>query len=101
MTIAAYVSDRSDQHTREQLARQAARRNNVAQEPFNAQLLQSAQREPASSARRGGPPLKYMQYCANCHGLRGEGAQQGALSFPPLLDVAAKPRRTVKTSSDC
>ena len=39
--------------------------------------------------------MKYIQYCANCHGLRGEGGRQGAFTFPPLLDVAAKPRRTV------
>ena len=37
----------------------------------------------------------YTKYCANCHGPHGEGAQQGPLKFPPLLDVPAKPRRSV------
>jgi mono/diheme cytochrome c family protein len=37
----------------------------------------------------------YVKFCANCHGARGEGGQQGPLRFPPLLDVATKPRRTV------
>lgn len=95
MTIAAYASDRSDQHAREQLARQAEEETTWRQQPFNAQLLQSAQRQQTSTAASGGgSPLKYIQYCANCHGLRGEGARQGILTFPPLLDVAAKPRRT-------
>lgn len=86
MTIAAY---RTDQHTREQLARQAAAETAWRREPFNAQLLQSPQRVV------GDPPAQYIQYCANCHGAKGEGAQQGPLKFPPLLNVAAKPRRTV------
>ena len=96
MTIAAYASDRSDQHTRDQLAQQAAEESTWLQQPFNAQLLQSAQRAHANStASDGSSPLKFIQYCANCHGLRGEGARQGVLTFPPLLNVAAKPRRTV------
>lgn len=37
----------------------------------------------------------YQKFCVSCHGAHGEGAQQGPLRFPPLLDVAAKPRRTV------
>lgn len=92
MTIAAHVSDRRDP----QLARQVTDEASWRQEPFNPQLLQSQQRDPANNGPIiGGPPLKYIQYCANCHGLRGEGGQQGPLKFPPLLNVAAKPRRTV------
>lgn len=91
MTIAAYISDA---HTREQLARQAAEENKWRSEPFNPQLLQSAQRE--SQTATGGPPVMYMKFCVNCHGPRGEGAQQGTLRFPPLLDVASKPRRTAE-----
>ena len=37
----------------------------------------------------------YTKYCANCHGTQGQGAQQGPLKFPPLLDVSTKPRRSV------
>lgn len=91
MTTAAYISDA---HTREQLARQAAQESAWRNEPFNPQLLQSAQRE--SQTATGGPPVMYTKYCVNCHGPRGEGAQQGTLRFPPLLDVAAKPRRTAE-----
>ena len=88
MTLLAYAGD---QHTREQLARQAAAEAAWRREPFNAQLIQSQQ--PAQAVV--GPPPKYIQYCANCHGAKGEGARQGPLKFPPLLNVAAKPRRTV------
>jgi ubiquinol-cytochrome c reductase cytochrome b subunit len=95
MTIAAYRSDRGDAHTREQLARQAAAEANWRSEPFNPQLLQSARRDSPGFRESGGPPVMYLKFCVNCHGPRGEGAQQGTLRFPPLLDVAAKPRRTV------
>ncbi|HEU4797065.1 MAG TPA: cytochrome b N-terminal domain-containing protein [Pyrinomonadaceae bacterium] len=96
MTLLAYASDRSDQHARKQLAKQDAEEAAWRQQPFHPQLLQSQQRDSANSGPIiGGSPLKYIQYCANCHGLRGEGAQQGPLRFPPLLDVAAKPRRSV------
>lgn len=37
----------------------------------------------------------YLKFCVNCHGKHGEGARQGRLTFPPLLEVSAKPRRTV------
>jgi len=95
MTIAAYASDRNEQHTREQLARQAADEVKWRQESFNPQLLSFPQHGQSKSGTSSGPPLKYVQFCANCHGSRGEGAQQGPLRFPPLLDVAAKPQRTV------
>jgi cytochrome c553 len=38
----------------------------------------------------------YTKFCAQCHGTHGQGAQQGPLKFPPLLDVPAKPRRSVE-----
>ena len=93
MTIFAQLSDRRDAHTREQLARQASQESTWRSEPFNPQLLQSSQRESQTTS---GPPVMYMKFCVNCHGPRGEGAQQGPLRFPPLLDVAAKPRRTTE-----
>jgi len=93
MTFFAYMSDL---HTREQLARQATEETKWRTEPFNPQLLQSAQRESQTSGSTGGPPEMYQKFCVNCHGPRGEGAQQGTLRFPPLLDVAAKPRRTTE-----
>ncbi len=93
MTIAAYVSDRAP-GTREQLAKQAAQEAAWRNEPFTAKVLQPAP-QPSQTSASGGPPVMYVKFCANCHGARGEGAQQGPLRFPPLLDVAAKPRRTV------
>jgi ubiquinol-cytochrome c reductase cytochrome b subunit len=98
MTIAAHLSDRRDQRTREQLARQISEEAAWRREPFNPvslySSLQSGESKSASSDP-GGPPVLYVKFCANCHGAHGEGARQGRLTFPPLLDVAAKPRRTV------
>ena len=93
MTIAAYISDA---HTREQLARQAAQESTWRSEPFTQRLLQSAQRESQTAGTSSGAPVMYQKFCVNCHGPHGEGAQQGTLRFPPLLDVAAKPRRTAE-----
>jgi ubiquinol-cytochrome c reductase cytochrome b subunit len=94
MTLLAYASDRGERHAREQLARQAVEEAKWRQEPFAAQLL-SPRREQTSSGPSAGPPERYVKFCANCHGARGEGAQQGPLKFPPLLNVSAKPQRTV------
>jgi ubiquinol-cytochrome c reductase cytochrome b subunit len=96
MTIVAHLSDQRDPHTREQLARQATQEAAWRSEPFNPQLLQSAQRESQTANSTGGAPDMYTKLCVNCHGPHGEGAQQGTLRFPPLLDVAAKPRRTTE-----
>jgi ubiquinol-cytochrome c reductase cytochrome b subunit len=94
MTIASYLSDRRDPHTREQLAKQAAQETEWRNEPFTAKALQSTP-QPSQTSASGGPPVMYVKFCANCHGARGEGGQQGPLRFPPLLDIAVKPRRTV------
>jgi ubiquinol-cytochrome c reductase cytochrome b subunit len=94
MTIVAYVSDRRDSHTREQLAKQASQESTWRSEPFVPQMLQ--QRESQTTSSTSGAPVMYMKFCVNCHGPHGEGAQQGTLRFPPLLDVAAKPRRTTE-----
>ena len=47
-----------------------------------------------SDQARAGQAI-YVEWCANCHGRNGEGAQQGPLRFPPLTGVGAKPRRSV------
>jgi ubiquinol-cytochrome c reductase cytochrome b subunit len=96
MTTASYLSDRLNQQTRAQLARQAAQEEVLRREPFNPALINLAGSERPTSPDVGEPPVLYVQYCANCHGRRGEGGQQGPLRFPPLLDVSAKPRRTVE-----
>lgn len=94
MTTAAYLSDRRDQKTREQLSKQDAREQAWRHEPFEPVSLTLAATS-APGATPSGAPVLYVKWCANCHGANGEGGRQGRLTFPPLLDVAAKPRRTV------
>ena len=95
MTTAAYLSDRRDQHTREQLSKQAAEEEAWRRELFEPARLTLASAAATAEATPGGPPEMYIKFCANCHGANGEGARQGRLNFPPLLDVPVKPRRTV------
>jgi cytochrome c553 len=92
MTTAAYLSDHRDQHTREQLSKQAAEEEAWRHKPFEPARLTLA---ATSASAAGGPPSTYIEFCANCHGKNGEGARQGRFNFPPLLDVPTKPRRTV------
>jgi ubiquinol-cytochrome c reductase cytochrome b subunit len=95
MTTAAYLSDRRDQHTREQLSKQAAEEEAWRREPFEPARLTLSANAASTTVEAGGAPVMYMKFCVNCHGEHGEGARQGKLNFPPLLDVSAKPRRTV------
>lgn len=95
MTIAANLSDRRDHRTREQLARQQQQEAAWRREPFAAVNL-SASQAPARSTNAAEPPVLYVKFCIDCHGAHGEGARRGRLNFPPLLDVATKPRRTVE-----
>jgi ubiquinol-cytochrome c reductase cytochrome b subunit len=95
MTTAAYLSDCRDQKTREQLSKQAAAEEAWRHKLFDPARLTLASASAPTEAASGGPPAAYIEFCANCHGKNGEGARQGRLNFPPLLDVAAKPRRTV------
>jgi mono/diheme cytochrome c family protein len=94
MTTASYLSDRRDQQTLKQLSRQAADEEAWRREPFQPAMIKLAS-SAAAAKSGGGPPVMYMKYCVNCHGEHGEGARQGRLSFPPLLDVANKPGRSV------
>jgi ubiquinol-cytochrome c reductase cytochrome b subunit len=93
MTTASYLSDRSDPQTSKQLSRQAAQEEVWRRESFKPAAITLAA-TPVSATASGGPPVMYARFCANCHGPNGEGARQGRLNFPPLLDVSAKPRRT-------
>jgi len=93
MTTAAYLSDRRDPRTREQLARQAQDESNWRSQPFTAISLQSSRTDTQTA---GGPPALYVKFCQDCHGPHGEGAQRGTVKFPPLLGVSTKPRRTVE-----
>jgi len=91
MTTASYLSDSRDPRTAQQFARQAAAEEAWRRQPFNPAAITLA----ATTNVTGGAPVMYTKFCANCHGAQGQGAQQGPLKFPPLLDVSAKPRRSV------
>jgi mono/diheme cytochrome c family protein len=93
MTTASYLSDRRDPQTWKQLSKQAAQEEAARREPFKPIRFAAAGSDTAGSGP-GEPPVLYVKFCVNCHGQHGEGARQGALRFPPLLDVSAKPRRT-------
>ena len=93
MTTASYLGDRRDPRTAQQFARQTAAEEAWRREPFNPATITLAA-TPTTNAS-GGAPVLYTKFCANCHGTHGQGAQQGPLKFPPLLDVSAKPRRSV------
>lgn len=95
MTTASYLSDRRDPKTAQQLSRQAAQEEVWRREPFNPATITLAATSTTSDATAGGPPVFYTKFCVNCHGPHGEGGQQGRLKFPPLIDVSAKPRRSV------
>jgi ubiquinol-cytochrome c reductase cytochrome b subunit len=94
MTTVSYAGDRRDPQTWKQLSLQAAQEEAARREPFKPASLQVTT-APQSEAAGSGPPLLYVKFCEQCHGPHGEGARQGRLTFPPLLGVAAKPRRTV------
>jgi mono/diheme cytochrome c family protein len=67
----------------------------VRREPFKPASLEVTMAHQSEVAGTG-PPVLYVKFCEQCHGPHGEGARQGRLNFPPLLGVAAKPRRTVE-----
>ncbi|HEY0367890.1 MAG TPA: cytochrome b N-terminal domain-containing protein [Pyrinomonadaceae bacterium] len=94
MTTASYLSDRRDPRAAQQLSRQAAQEQAWRRQPFQPATITLAA-TATSGASASGPPEMYTKFCANCHGAHGEGAQQGPLRFPPLLDVPTKPRRSV------
>jgi len=92
MTTVSYVKDRRDPQTAKQLALQAAQEETARREPFKPASLGAM---TVSQSDSSGAPVMYMKFCVQCHGPNGEGGRQGRLTFPPLLAVAAKPRRTV------
>jgi ubiquinol-cytochrome c reductase cytochrome b subunit len=94
MTTASYISDRRDQQTWKQLSRQAAQEEVARREPFKPVSIKLAA-GVGPEVGPGEPPVMYVKFCVNCHGQHGEGARQGRLIFPPLLNVSSKPRRTV------
>jgi ubiquinol-cytochrome c reductase cytochrome b subunit len=94
MTMTAYLSDRRDQRTRQQLAKQASDEKSFRSTPFTPGSLVEGRIGPATEAQTG-VPKAYIQFCSTCHGQHGEGATQGQLRFPPLIGVANKPQRTV------
>jgi ubiquinol-cytochrome c reductase cytochrome b subunit len=95
MTATSYLSDQRDPRARQQLAKQAAQEQVIRNTPFKPVSLQLAKETDAVSDKTS-TPESYQRFCANCHGAHGEGGSQGALKFPTLVGVAAKPRRTVE-----
>ena len=95
MTTASYLSDRRDPQTARQLARQAAQEQAWRRTPFTPVTMSLAAAAPTSQGAAGTPPVLYTKFCEQCHGAHGEGGRQGRLTFPPLIGVSAKPRRTV------
>src|SRR6185295_14602562 len=93
MTTVSYLSDHRDPKTAQQLSRQAAQEEAWRHQPFQPATISLA--GTTSVATAGGPPEMYTKFCAQCHGTQGQGARQGPLKFPPLLDVSSKPRRSV------
>jgi ubiquinol-cytochrome c reductase cytochrome b subunit len=95
LTTAQYLSDRRDPATWKQLSRQAAQEQALRNEPFHAASLGTGATAGETASTEGGPPGLYTKFCAQCHGSNGQGARQGTINFPPLLDVPIKPHRTV------
>ena len=97
MTTASYVSDHRDPKTSGQLALQETHEDVWRRAPFEPGTITLATATPSGPASASsGAPVMYTKFCANCHGPNGEGTHQGRLSFPPLLDVSTKPRRTAE-----
>ena len=104
MTAMAYINDARDPSVRTQLALQAADEAAFRTEPF--EPLPPRSSETTATVTNGSnsgsttervisadtPPASFLKRCASCHGSRGQGAK----SFPALLGVSAKPRRTVE-----
>jgi mono/diheme cytochrome c family protein len=95
MTTASYLSDHRDPKTAQQFARQAAAEEAWRRQPFQPATITLAANTTTNATASGGAPDMYTKFCAQCHGSHGQGAQQGPLKFPPLLNVSTKPRRTV------
>ena len=93
MTTASYLSDRRDPKTSAQLSKQAAQEEAVRREPFKPAMITLAP-SAAATASTGNSPATYTKFCAQCHGMSGEGGRQGPFRFPPLINVSTKPRRT-------
>jgi ubiquinol-cytochrome c reductase cytochrome b subunit len=93
MTLTSYLSDQRDPRIRQQLAKQAAQELAFRSAPFTPVAMLPANQ--ASAADTNSAPDAYLHFCASCHGPHGEGGAQGALKFPPLVGVSAKPRRSV------
>lgn len=102
MTALAYISDWRNPTVRTQLAQQAAEEEAFRAAPFepmaprnsggSAQSLDASTSTPGKVLSPDTPPASYLKKCANCHGTRGQGVK----SFPILLGVSTKPRRTVE-----
>lgn len=97
MTTFSYLSDQSDSRTRGLLALQEDQEATVRRAPFEPSLIRLApEQQTSQQSSSTEAPVAYTKWCANCHGPRGEGAQQGGLKYPSILGVGSKPRRSVE-----
>jgi ubiquinol-cytochrome c reductase cytochrome b subunit len=96
MTSIAIISDRRDAKTREQLAKQKADEMAWRAKPFEplqlGEKVSDDKKTNASNTSTPSRPDAYIKHCASCHG--GQG--QGKSVYPPLLNLEAKPRRSLE-----
>jgi cytochrome c553 len=117
LTAAAYLIDARDPQIRTQLELQSQQEREFREQPFqplqtntdnepNDDTSTSVSPAPTTSpvaspgpvnaqpvvASAAGPPNAYLENCAACHGMKGEGTSL----FPKLKNVTRKPRRSVE-----
>ncbi len=96
MTARSYLGDQYDPRTRGVLALQEDQEATVRRAPFEHSLIRLTNDQLTSEkSSSSDTPAAYIKWCVNCHGPRGEGAQQGGLKYPSIIGVGSKPRRSV------
>jgi ubiquinol-cytochrome c reductase cytochrome b subunit len=91
-TSVAIISDSRDAKTRDQLAKQKAEEAAWRSKPFEPLRVGTVNEKPKDTNTSNEPtrPQAYIKHCASCHGAQG----QGKSVYPPLTDLASKPRRS-------
>jgi ubiquinol-cytochrome c reductase cytochrome b subunit len=117
LTVTAYLIDARDPQIRSQLELQSQQEREFRAQPFqplqansdnepnddtSTSVVPAPTTSPVASpapvnaqpvvASGGSPPNAYLENCAACHGMKGEGTSL----FPKLKNVTRKPRRSVE-----